>query len=86
MHKKSCRQSEWVIIFCNNKDLTLLLIFYEVVVKEVENIANEPTLPWQRQIPCRIDDGFPNYQFICPKDYFRLHYVEIMAHWDYTKI
>ena len=52
--------------------------FYEVVIKESENITSEPTLPRQRQIPRRIDDGFPNHQFSCPKDYFRQQYFEIL--------
>ena len=52
--------------------------FYEVVVKEAENVTSEPTLPRQRQIPHRIDDGSPNYQFSCPKGYFRQQYFEIL--------
>ena len=52
--------------------------FYEVVVKEAENVTSEPTLPRQRQIPHRIDDGSPNYQFSCPKDSFRQQYFEIL--------
>ena len=52
--------------------------FYEVVIKESENITSKPTLPRQRQIPRRIDDDFPNHQFSCPKDYFRQQYFEIL--------
>ena len=52
--------------------------FYEVVVKEAENITSKPTLPRQRQIPHRTDDGSPNYQFSCPKDYFQQQYFEIL--------
>ena len=52
--------------------------FNEVVVKESENITSEPTLPQQRQIPCRIDDGSPNHQFSCPKDYFWQQHFEIL--------
>ena len=44
--------------------------FYEIVLKEAEDITNEPILPRQRQIPRRIDDGSPDHQFSCPKDYF----------------
>ena len=52
--------------------------FKEVVVKESENITNEPTLPQQRQIPCRIDDGSPNHKFSYPKDYFWQQHFEIL--------
>ena len=44
---------------------------FQAVVIEAENITNDPTLPRQRQIPHRIDDGSPNYQFSFPKDYFQ---------------
>ena len=50
--------------------MILLLISYEIVLKEAEDITNEPILPRQRQIPRRIDDGSPDHQFSCPKDYF----------------
>ena len=52
-------------------------LFYETVVR-AESITNEPTLPRQRQIPHRINDGCPNYQFSSPKDYFRQQYFETL--------
>ena len=53
-------------------------LFYEAVVREAESITNEPTLPRQRQIPHRINDGCCNYQFSSPKDYFRQQYFETL--------
>ena len=45
--------------------------FYSSVVHEAHELTGEPTLPRQRRIPCRVDDGAPNHHFESPEDFFR---------------
>ena len=36
-----------------------------------------PTLPRQKWIPIRIDDGAPNHHFSTPEEHFRNQYYEV---------
>ena len=52
--------------------------FYSSVVEEARELTSEPTLPRQRHIPCRKNDGAPNHQFQSPEDFFRKQYYEVL--------
>ena len=41
------------------------------------DITDEPTLPRQRRLPRRIDDGTPAHVFESPKSYFKKQYFEV---------
>ena len=52
--------------------------FYSSVVEDAHELTSEPTLPRQRHIPCRKNDGAPNHQFQSPEDFFRKQYYEVL--------
>ena len=52
--------------------------FYRDMVKEAEDLTQPPTLPRQRQIPRRIDDGASNHHFGTPQEYYRKQYFEVL--------
>lgn len=41
--------------------------FYHTVVEESKDLTLPPTLPRQKRIPVRIDNGAPNHQFGTPE-------------------
>ena len=51
--------------------------FYRTVVAESKDLTMPPTLPRQRRIPVRIDDGAPNHHFSTPEEHFREQYYEV---------
>ena len=51
--------------------------FYSRIVAECEDRTDEPTLPRQRRLPRRIDDGTPAHVFESPKSYFKKQNFEV---------
>ena len=51
--------------------------FYHSVAEESKDLIMPPTLPRQKRIPLRIDDGAPNHHFSTPKEHFRKQYYEV---------
>ena len=51
--------------------------FYRSVVEESKDLTMPPTLPRQKRIPVRIDDGAPNHHFSTPEEHFRKQYYEV---------
>ena len=56
----------------------LFTAFYRDTVKKAENLTQPPTLPRQRRIPRRIDDGASNHHFATPQEYYRKQYFEVL--------
>lgn len=56
----------------------LFTAFYRDTVKEAEDLTQPPTLPRQRRIPRRIDDGASNHHFATPQEYYRKQYFEVL--------
>ncbi|XP_028412593.1 zinc finger MYM-type protein 1-like [Dendronephthya gigantea] len=52
--------------------------FYHSVVSEAKDQTDPPTLPKQRKMPKRFDDGSANHQFSTPEDYYRKQYFEVL--------
>uniref|UniRef100_A0A1X7UPW5 Uncharacterized protein n=1 Tax=Amphimedon queenslandica TaxID=400682 RepID=A0A1X7UPW5_AMPQE len=53
-------------------------LFYDLVLQEAaEKGLQQPTLPRQRKIPRRIDDGSKNHTFSSPTEFFRSQYFEV---------
>ena len=52
--------------------------FYHTVVEESKDLTVPPTLPRQKCIPVRIDDGAPNHHFSTPEQHFRKQYYEVL--------
>ena len=51
--------------------------FYRSVVEESKDLTMPPTLPRQKRIPIRINDGAPNHHFSTPEEHFRKQYYEV---------
>ena len=51
--------------------------FYCSGVKESKDLTLPPTLPRQKWIPIRIDDGAPNHHFSIPEEHFCSHYYDM---------
>ena len=51
-------------------------LFYRGATDVAKDLTEAPTLPRQRQIPKKLDDGAPSHQFFLPEEYFRQHYFE----------
>jgi len=58
------------------REPTVFKKFYDLVVEEACKLTSEPTLPRQRRIPQRVNDGAPNHHFLTAEDYFRQQYFE----------
>lgn len=52
--------------------------FFQTITKEAEDLTQPPTLPRQRQVPRRIDDGSQAHQFTTVEEYFRKQYFEAL--------
>ena len=59
-------------------DSAFNLFFDNVVTKAIATGLQEPTLPRQRRIPKRIDDGSSNHVYSSAKDFFRCQYFEVL--------
>ena len=54
-------------------------LFYDLVLQEAaEKGLQQPTLPRQRKIPRRIDNGSENHIFSSPKEFFHCQYFEVL--------
>ena len=51
--------------------------FYCSGVEESKDLTLPPTLPRQKRIPIRIDDGAPNHNFSIPEEHFCKHYYDV---------
>ena len=51
--------------------------FYDHVLREAEELNNEPVLPRKRKKTRRTNDGVQCYQHDIPKDYYRQKYFEV---------
>ena len=51
--------------------------FYHSIVEESKDLTMPPTVPRQKQIPVRIDDGAPNHHFSTPEEQFCKQYYEV---------
>ena len=54
------------------------LFFDRVVEKAKQEGLQEPSLPRQRKIPRRFDDGSPNHIYSSTTEYFRCQYFEVL--------
>ena len=52
--------------------------FYEEVIRTSEGLTSEPTIPRQRKLPKRLDDGANPHVYLTPKDRFRHKYFETL--------
>ena len=52
--------------------------FYEEVIRTSQGVTSEPTLPRQRKLPRRLDDGANPHVYLTPKDRFRHKYFETL--------
>ena len=52
--------------------------FYKAVVANAKDLTDEPTLPRNKKVPRRIDDGAQNHCYASPSDYFRQQYFEVI--------
>ena len=51
--------------------------FYRSVVEESKDLTILLTVPRQKQIPVRIDDGAPNHHFSTPEEHYCKQYYEV---------
>lgn len=58
--------------------MELLAAFYRYAVTEAKELTQPPTLPKQRQIPRRIDNGAPNHHFATPEEFDRKWCFEVL--------
>ena len=56
----------------------LVTAFYHGTVKETKDLTQPPTLPRQRRVPRRFDDGAPNNNFATPQEYYRKQYFDVL--------
>ena len=54
------------------------ITFYHSVVSEAKDHTDPPTLPKQKRMPKRFDDGSVNHHFSTPEDYYRKQYFEVL--------
>ena len=52
--------------------------FYQSTVKEAEAYTQEPTVPRQKRVPRRLDDGAEGHHYASPHDYFKQQYYEVL--------
>ena len=52
--------------------------FYEQVICASQGLTSEPTIPHQRKLPKRLDDGANPHVYLTPKDRFRHKYFETL--------
>ena len=52
--------------------------FFQATSKEAEDLTQPPTLPRQRHVPRRIDDGAQAHQFTTVEEYFHKQYFEVL--------
>ena len=52
--------------------------FYEEVMRTSQGLTSEPTIPRQRKLPKRLDDGANPHVYLTPKDRFRHKYFETL--------
>ena len=52
--------------------------FYQSVVNEASNYTQDPTLPRQKRIPRRLDDGASNHVYSSPKEYYQQQYYQVL--------
>ena len=42
-------------------------LFYDTICHDRRNLTEEPSLPWNRKVPKRLDDGVPTHQYHNPR-------------------
>ena len=52
--------------------------FYDCIVREANNLTDEPVLPRKRKAPKRMDDGAEPHAFDTPRDYHKQLYFEML--------
>ena len=52
--------------------------FCQSVVNEASNYTQDPTLPRQKKVPKKIDDGAPSHKYSSPEEYYRQQYYEVL--------
>lgn len=52
--------------------------FYEEVIGTSQDLTSEPTIPHQRKLPKRLDDGATPHVYLTPKDRLRHKYFETL--------
>ena len=64
--------------FSRHRSVSAFNDFFQAASKEAEDLTQPPTLPRQRQVPKRIDDGAEAHQFTTVEEYFRMQYFEVL--------
>ncbi len=52
--------------------------FYQSVVSEASDYTQDPTLPRQKRIPKRVDDGASSHTYSLPEEYYRQQFYEVL--------
>ena len=62
----------------NKRTDTCFSEFYDRVVRDAQSLTDDPVLPRQRNITCRLDDGVEAFQYRTPKEFYWQKYFEAL--------